>query len=150
MFDALPVHVIKRQQGQLFEIMITMEEDELIEKAVPLANDQIIRFLEEYRIHIIEGHRMEIPLQMQEMISSIEKVLAEGMIISVDYGYTNEEWQEPIRRDGSLRGYYQHKLDEQCVSSSRRNGYYKSYPLGCASKDRGKVWVTHCGEMASG
>ena len=32
------------------------------------------------------------------------------MIISVDYGYSNEEWQEPIRRDGSLRGYYQHKL----------------------------------------
>ena len=110
LFDALPVHVIKRQQGQLFEMMITMEEDELIEKAVPLANDQIIRFLEEYRIHIVEGYRLEIPLQMLEMISSIEKVLAEGMIISVDYGYTNEEWQEPIRRDGSLRGYYQHKL----------------------------------------
>ena len=69
LFDALPVHVIKKQQGQLFEIMITMENDELIEKAIPLANDQIIRFLEEYQIHIVEGHRMEIPLQMEAMFS---------------------------------------------------------------------------------
>ena len=74
LFDALPVHVIKKQQGQLFEMMITMEEDELIEKAVPLVNDQIIRFLEEYQIHIVEGYRMEIPLQMEGMISRIEQV----------------------------------------------------------------------------
>jgi SAM-dependent MidA family methyltransferase len=109
LFDALPVHVIKKKQGQLFEIMITMEEDELIEKDIPLANDQIIRFLEEYQIHIVEGHRMEIALQMEAMFSRIEQVLSEGMIVSVDYGYSNEEWQEPLRSEGSLRGYYKHK-----------------------------------------
>jgi SAM-dependent MidA family methyltransferase len=109
LFDALPVHVIKNQQGQLFEIMITMEDDELIEKTIPLANDQIIRFLEEYQIHIVEGHRMEISLQMEAMFSRIEQVLSEGVIVSVDYGYSNEEWQEPLRREGSLRGYYKHK-----------------------------------------
>ncbi len=110
LFDALPVHVIKKEQGQLFEIMITMKDNKLIEKAVPLANDQIIRFLKEYQIHIGEGYRMEISLQMEEMFSRMEQVLSEGMMISVDYGYSHEEWQEPIRKDGSLRGYYKHQL----------------------------------------
>ena len=110
LFDALPVHVIKKQHGHLFEIMITMEDDKLIEKTVPLDNDQIIRFLKEYQIQIAEGYRMEIPLQMEKMFSRIEQVLSEGMIISVDYGYSHEEWQEPVRKDGSLRGYYKHKL----------------------------------------
>lgn len=110
LFDALPVHVIKKQQGQLYEIMITMNENELMEKAVPLSNEQIIRFLEEYQIHIVDGYRMEISLKMEELFSQIEQVLSEGMIISMDYGYSHEEWQEPIRREGSLRGYYNHKL----------------------------------------
>jgi SAM-dependent MidA family methyltransferase len=110
LFDALPVHVVKKQQDQLFELMITMKNGELEEKAVPLVNNQIIRFLDEYQIDPVEGHRMEIPLQMEGIISRIGQVLLEGMTISVDYGYSNEEWQEPSRRDGSLRGYYQHKL----------------------------------------
>ena len=111
--------MIKKQRGHLFEIMITMEDDKLIEKTVPLDNDQIIRFLKEYQIQIVEGYRMEIPLQMERMFSKIEQVLSEGMIISVDYGYSQEEWQEPVRKDGSLRGYYKHKLMNKCVSSSR-------------------------------
>lgn len=110
LFDALPVHVIKKQNGQLFEIMITLKEDELIEIAVPLTNERIIRFLKEYQIHIVEGYRMEISLQMEKLFSRIEQVLSEGMIISIDYGYSNEEWQEPLRKEGSLRGYYNHKL----------------------------------------
>ena len=95
LFDAFPVHVIKKQQGQLFEMMITMEEDELIEKAIPLENDKIIRFIEEHQSDIVEGQSMEISLQMEAMFSRMAKVLLEGMIVTVDYGYSNEEWRNP-------------------------------------------------------
>ena len=54
--------------------------------------------------------RIEIPLQMESMIKSMAGTLHRGLVLTVDYGYTNEEWMEPARRNGSLRGYYKHKL----------------------------------------
>jgi SAM-dependent MidA family methyltransferase len=110
LFDALPVHVIKKQQGQFFEIMVSSEKDQLIEKEVPLINEDIYTFIEEHQLTISEGQRIEIPLNMADIIFQIDKVFIEGIIVTVDYGYTNDEWKEPIRRDGSLRGYYQHQL----------------------------------------
>jgi SAM-dependent MidA family methyltransferase len=110
LFDALPVHIVKKRQGQFFEVMVSHEKDQLIEIEVPLINKEIIAFINEHQLPIAEGQRIEIPLYMEEIVFQLGKVLTEGMIVTIDYGYTNDEWREPARRDGSLRGYYQHKL----------------------------------------
>ena len=47
---------------------------------------------------------------MEEYIKEIAKWFQKGICITVDYGYTKEEWMHPAHREGSLRGYYQHKL----------------------------------------
>jgi SAM-dependent MidA family methyltransferase len=31
-------------------------------------------------------------------------------VVTADYGYTNEEWMNPRRAEGSLRGYHQHRM----------------------------------------
>ena len=110
LFDALPVHLVSKQQGSLYEVMVAVEHGELVEKNCLLSNQKIISFIEEHHVVIPEGHRIEIPLQMEKIFSEMDNSLAEGMIVTIDYGYTNEEWQEPVRKDGSLRGYYQHQL----------------------------------------
>ena len=71
------------------------------------------------------------------------------MIISVDYGYTNEEWQEPIRRDGSLRGYYKHKLMNNVLVHPGEMDITSHIHWDVLQKTRGKVGFTYCGEMAS-
>lgn len=110
LFDALPVHVVTKQQGNLFELMIAVDNGELVETVCPLSNQNISLFIMEHNVVIPEGHRIEIPLHMEKIFLEMEKSLNKGMIVTIDYGYTNEEWQEPIRKDGSLRGYYQHQL----------------------------------------
>lgn len=110
LFDAFPVHVIEKRQRQLYEIMVSVENEHLVEKRVPLSNKAIIEFIKEYDIVIPDGHRMEISLDMEKMISSISSILTEGFLVTIDYGYGHEEWRQPVRKDGSLRGYYQHKL----------------------------------------
>lgn len=47
---------------------------------------------------------------MTNLIGSISNILTKGIILTVDYGYTNKEWMDPIHRNGSLRGYYRHQL----------------------------------------
>lgn len=109
LFDAFPVHVIENQAGQLLEVMVAVKGDALVESLEPLKNEAIKSFLERSGLLLNDQQRIEIPLQMESMISSMAKILQRGLVLTVDYGYTNEEWMEPARRNGSLRGYYKHQ-----------------------------------------
>lgn len=109
LFDAFPVHVIEKRGNKLMEVMVTIENDQLAETMVPLNNEEIFSFIEESGLTLKEKQRIEIPLQMEAMVTGISKALAKGMVLTVDYGYSNEEWLEPERMDGSLRGYYKHQ-----------------------------------------
>ncbi|WP_026583365.1 class I SAM-dependent methyltransferase [Bacillus sp. J33] len=108
LFDALPVHVIEKTEEGLSEVMVTVKDGQLSEIAVPLKDGSIFLFFEESGLILSEGQRIEIPLQMEPIIKNMASALDQGMVLTVDYGYSNEEWQEPYRRAGSLRGYYRH------------------------------------------
>ena len=105
LFDALPVHVIEKKNGELMEIMVGTNGGEFEEISVPLENEDIFAFLEENDLSLKEGQRIEIPLAMESVISQIAGCLKRGIVITFDYGYTNEEWMHPLHRNGSLRGY---------------------------------------------
>lgn len=109
LFDALPVHVIERKNDQIFEVMVALEGETLVEKLIPLANENIFSFLMKNDFSLNNNQRIEIPLSMIEMIKRIGNVLDNGIITTVDYGYTNKEWMEPVHKGGSLRGYYKHQ-----------------------------------------
>lgn len=115
LFDALPVHVIEKENGELFEIMIGIKNDHLHEVKVPLRNKAILQFLKENEFKLNEKQRLEIPLLMGNMLDEMGKVLVKGLVTTIDYGYTHEEWMQPQRRNGSLRGYYQHQMIENIL-----------------------------------
>lgn len=110
LFDAMPVHVIEKEKGQLFEVMIGLNNDSLYEKKVLLTNQAIHAFLEESKLELKDKQRIEVPLLMEGMIQDISKVLTKGLVVTADYGYTKEDWKHPSRIKGSLRGYYQHQM----------------------------------------
>jgi SAM-dependent MidA family methyltransferase len=110
LFDALPVHVIEKLNGKLYEIMVGVENEELFEQKVPLANPDILQFLEENQLELNDRQRMEIPLAMAKLVHEISRVLTKGLLVTADYGYTKEEWMHPARAGGSLRGYFQHQM----------------------------------------
>ncbi|WHX99308.1 SAM-dependent methyltransferase [Neobacillus sp. DY30] len=110
LFDALPVHVIEKENGKLYEVMVGIKNETLHEEKVLLSNPSIISFLEESMLDLKEKQRIEVPLSMEKMIQDISKVLKKGIVLTADYGYTNEEWKHPSRTKGSLRGYYQHQM----------------------------------------
>lgn len=115
LFDALPVHVIEKENDELFEVMVGITESGLFEKKVPLTNPDIQGFLLENKLELKEKQRIEVPLLLAGMLEKMDKALTKGFITTIDYGYTNEEWMEPSRRKGSLRGYYQHEMIENVL-----------------------------------
>jgi SAM-dependent MidA family methyltransferase len=110
LFDALPVHVIEKNRSQLYEVMVGIKNEQLYEEKVLLTNPAILSFLQESNLHLREGQRMEVPSLMENLLSAMSKVLKNGLVVTADYGYTNEDWLHPSRGMGSLRGYYQHQM----------------------------------------
>jgi SAM-dependent MidA family methyltransferase len=110
LFDALPVHVIEKRNGQLFEVMVGWEDKGFIEHNVPLSNPIIQSFIDEQNITLVENQRIEIPLQMESMLKTISTSIEKGLIVTIDYGYTTDEWKSPARKSGSLRGYHKHQM----------------------------------------
>lgn len=110
LFDALPVHVIEKQNGQIYEVMVGIKNATLYEVKVLLTNPAIHSFLEESMLELKDNQRIEVPLLMEGMVQGISRVLTKGLVVTADYGYTNEDWKQPSRIKGSLRGYYQHQM----------------------------------------
>jgi SAM-dependent MidA family methyltransferase len=109
-FDAFPVHVIEKENEQLYELFVTVGQNGLTEQKIPLENEEIIGYLRERNISLNNGQRFEVPLAMKQFIFDLDQRLEKAFIFTVDYGYTDEEWKEPARQRGSLRGYYKHRL----------------------------------------
>jgi SAM-dependent MidA family methyltransferase len=110
LFDALPVHVIEKKHGQLFEVMIGTDGSTLREEYISLTNPNIYDYLKNQKLELADDQRIEIPLSMEDVIKDISVTLENGLVVTVDYGYTNQEWKNPLRRSGSLRGYYKHQM----------------------------------------
>ncbi len=109
-FDALPVHVIEKYKGVLVEVFVTEKEGDLVEVREPLDNPDILSYLTERAITLNEKQRYEVPLKMVREYEKIVSCMESGILLTIDYGYTEREWKEPAHLQGSLRGYYEHQM----------------------------------------
>ncbi len=109
-FDAFPVHIIEKKHGKLYELVVAVENDALVEKLIPLQNLNINRFLQQQNLLLDEGQRMEIPLAMEHYYRTLTSRIQKGLLLTIDYGYTKEEWSNQAHRLGSIRGYKQHRM----------------------------------------
>ncbi|MFD1018740.1 SAM-dependent methyltransferase [Thalassobacillus hwangdonensis] len=113
--DAQPVKVIKKLNGDIMEVKVGMNEKDQLTEMTVRADAELMGKVEDYRLTLKEGYRMEIPVYMEESVRLLDKVLQKGMVITIDYGYEEEEWNHPARMEGSLRGYLNHELKESVL-----------------------------------
>ncbi|MBN8208258.1 SAM-dependent methyltransferase [Bacillus sp. NTK071] len=111
LLDAFPVRVLEKYDGELLEVCVGLDdEDKLIEVYKPCTDLGIGTWMKQYGYPISHNQRFEVPLKMTEWLHRTCEWLSSGKIYTIDYGYTDEEWKEPARRRGSLRGYHNHQL----------------------------------------
>lgn len=111
LLDAFPVHVVEKNGENIEEVFVSVnKDDQLIEVNKICVNKEISHWLQTYGPALKDRQRIEVPLSMNSWITSIHKFLKRGLLLTIDYGYTKEEWEMPQRRLGSLRGYYKHQM----------------------------------------
>lgn len=111
LFDALPVHLIKKKNGKIYEIYLNEKDGEIVEELREISED-VLTYIKELKIDIPEGMTTEVNLLAKDLIQTIGQKLKKGFVFTVDYGYPSKELYKPYRMKGTLLCYYKHTYNE--------------------------------------
>jgi len=105
--DALPVSMVRMQEGVVHELGVVPSEDgsgfawssrpacgELMQAAVALG--------------LPEGYRSEVHLPARGLVHSVADTLKHGVALFIDYGFPVSEYYHPQRSEGTLMCHYRH------------------------------------------
>lgn len=111
--DALPVHRVIWQDGQLQEIYVAREAGSLVDRVGPLSSDRLATYFEEIGIDWAqgtypEGYSTEVNLAALDWLTTVADRLARGYVITIDYGYEADRFYHPSRTGGTLQCYTNH------------------------------------------
>ncbi|MDQ3958476.1 MAG: SAM-dependent methyltransferase [Actinomycetota bacterium] len=101
--DNLPVHVVERARGEVFEVCVDVGRDGLVESLRPPAGPELGAWLTRAGIDVPEGHRVEVSMSAESFVRRCAALFDTGALVVVDYGAAAEELARRPR--GSLVTY---------------------------------------------
>ncbi|AOM82641.1 class I SAM-dependent methyltransferase [Salisediminibacterium beveridgei] len=110
LFDAMPVHVVEKSKEGWNEVLIQFNGEEFNEISSPCQNPALLEWLSSFGPELEPGFRTELNPDMKGWLEKALENTDKAVLMTVDYGYRNDELNHPQRRDGSLRGYRAHEL----------------------------------------
>lgn len=106
--DAMPVDRFYVQAEELQESIIRWENDQLYEDFRP-ARDELCCAITQLGIEFSPGYLSEINLRLPAWLASLADMLTQGIIVLIDYGYSQSGYYHPERNTGTLMCHYQHR-----------------------------------------
>lgn len=115
--DAMPVHLIEFD-GQWREVFVTIDASgRLCEVLENLSSGEIGKYVDQYLSGCSVGYRTEVNLDVRRWLGEVASMLAEGFVLTVDYGYPAPSYYDEERRQGTLLCYSSHTTNEDFLSN---------------------------------
>jgi len=115
--DAFPVSVVTRARGQLEEVYVTAEGDDLRETLGPLSDPAIAACVAPYANQLEEGHRIEVNREAVQWVRTMSEKLVRGFVVTIDYGDLAERLYAEARPRGTSLAYHRHTVSEDFFSA---------------------------------
>ena len=116
-FDALPVHVVERRGGQLWECRVGADEQGFRWAEGAAADESLEDYIRNYAPGLSEGQKTEVNLAALEELERISRSMEQGYVLTIDYGYTAREIAGGRRlSNGSLMSYVRHQASEDVLA----------------------------------
>jgi SAM-dependent MidA family methyltransferase len=112
LLDAFPVHrIVQTEQGQE-ELYVSVDTNGgLSWSEGPLSTPRLTEFCADYAPELAVGQVIEINLEINEWFAQVARRLANGFVITVDYGAESVElYDASLHPNGTLRGFRQHEF----------------------------------------
>ncbi len=116
LLDAFPVHRVVKSGGELLEMYVTVGADGNFAWASgPLSSPRLAEFC--HPLELAEGQIIEINPGIETWFVSVAEKLAQGFVITADYGAEAEQLYDSLRRpQGTLRAFSQHGFVDDVLS----------------------------------
>ena len=120
--DALPVHRVIWQSGQLRERFVGWDGQGLCDVVGPPSTPALAQRLADEAVQLVEGAQAEICLAIDGWLREVATGLRLGCVLVIDYGYPAAELYGPTRANGTLRAYAGQQVhDDPFVAVGRQD-----------------------------
>lgn len=113
--DAFPVHRFKKIEHGFQELYVEYKNNQF-----GLIHQRPCPALEHYLCDLPElpaDYQSECNLNIQGWINSISKIMCEGTLLIIDYGYPRAEYYHPERSQGTFMCHYRHHAHTQPLAN---------------------------------
>ena len=111
LLDAMPVHRVTIEEGELRELFVGLSPDgRLVEMAGAPSTPALAERLASLGVRLSEGHRAEVNLGLRAWVESAFGAIDSGYLLLIDYGHEASDYYDDSRRQGTLRCYAGHTL----------------------------------------
>jgi SAM-dependent MidA family methyltransferase len=120
LLDAMPVHRLgwDAKEKKWFEWAVTLNGENFTWSRVPAAPDHVSRFTfhADLLAHLPDAYTVEISPAAEQWWRTAAAVLAQGKLLTFDYGFTSDEQFLPERLNGTLRAYHRHQATNDLLA----------------------------------
>ncbi len=108
--DAFPVHRVRMESEGLKEIYVNYIDGQFVEHLDEPSTDSLLDTLKALDVKLPDGMTTEINVNAVEWMQQVARVLHRGVVLTIDYGHTSQDYFSPTRKDGTLMCYYRHTV----------------------------------------
>jgi SAM-dependent MidA family methyltransferase len=117
LLDALPTHRVVMERGQLREVYIDFENGKFIEVLREPSTVAIEQYFREQGITLPEGHQAEACLDACRWIEAAGRAIAQGFVMTIDYGHEAGALYDERHNRGTLLAYRDHRVTESVLDA---------------------------------
>ncbi|MFA6178718.1 MAG: SAM-dependent methyltransferase, partial [Candidatus Methylopumilus sp.] len=104
--DAVPVHIVKRQSAGLYELGVSADAQGFVWGEQALTAGQL--YAAANRLELVPDYTTELCPAAGALLASLAAMLESGVILMIDYGFSQREYYHPQRSEGTLMCHYRH------------------------------------------
>ncbi len=109
LLDAMPVERFRVTEAGVRELEVAWEEGRFVWRE-GVASEPLRRRVEALALPV--GYSSEINPSAEAWVGSIADILAQGVLLLIDYGFPRAEFYHPQRRAGTLMCHYRHRAHD--------------------------------------
>lgn len=117
LLDALPVHRVVQEKGEMLEHYVGIAGEGLGQVAGRLSSPPVADYFSEQHVILAEGQQAEAGLEACRWIADAAMRLGRGFVLTVDYGHEAAELYSPRHMRGTVLAYQNHRATEDLFAA---------------------------------
>tara|TARA_B100000029_G_scaffold473331_1_gene514601 strand:+ start:559 stop:1704 length:1146 start_codon:yes stop_codon:yes gene_type:complete len=120
LLDAFAPHILVMTDTDLQEVYIDAKSNgTFVERLGPLSNSRIKRHIEQQKIVIEPGWRIEVTPEVDTWVQNAVQVLRHGFLLLIDYGYEAKELYSAAHSKGTVATYSHHQVETTSTKATQ-------------------------------